>query len=275
MKQRETIVIAGGMLNEEKALPKFLEANAWADEVFMCDAGCTDCSVKICEDFGAKIYSIEFDGHHNTRVNHLISLVESDWIFACDPDEVATEGFKNEVMQILEQGTDYAAFEFNRVNFFMGKPLRHGGWSGKTLRMYRPDKVRFEGGSYHDHPVVDGKIGQLNGEVWHYPSPNIHWTLQKFNYISEFDQKDYYDKYGELSEKKFRWLLFTKPFKNFWKSYVKKKGYKDGLHGLIYAAMIWAFDVIRICKYAERYIVKNPDVHSIDELPDPWECRKH
>ena len=92
--------------------------------------------------------------------------------------------------------------------------------------------------------------------------------------MSEFDSKEYFNKFGVLSEKKFKWLLLTRPLKIFWKCYFKKKGYKDGFYGFIYAALIWACDVIRICKYAERYIIKNPNILPIDKLPDPWECRK-
>jgi glycosyltransferase involved in cell wall biosynthesis len=272
---RETISISSGMVNEEKALPKFLMANSWVDEIIMCDAGCTDQSVEICKKHGARVYQMTFDGNHNTRANYVLSLAQTDWILATDPDEEVTEDLKNEILEVLENGTKHAAFEFKRINFFMDKPLRHGGWSGKGLRMYRRDKVRFEGDSYHDHAIIDGTIGQLKGEVLHYPSPTIHWILQKFNYISEFDMNEYFNKHGVASERQLKWIAITKPFKNFWKCYIKKQGYKDGLHGFIYAMMIWAFDVIRICKYAERYLIKNPYVHSIDELPDPWQCRKH
>ena len=85
---------------------------------------------------------------------------------------------------------------------------------------------------------------------------------------------EYYNKFGELSPGKFKWLLLTKPFKNFWKGYIKKKGYKDGLYGFIYASLIWAFDVIRICKYGERYVIKNPNRLAPEKLADPWEFRK-
>ncbi|MFA5351611.1 MAG: hypothetical protein WC357_09860, partial [Candidatus Omnitrophota bacterium] len=134
--------------------------------------------------------------------------------------------------------------------------------------------IEFKGDAYHEKPFVNGQIGRLKGSVHHYPSPNIYWMLQKLNYISEFDLNEYYNKFGVLTERKFKWLLLTKPFKNFWKGYIKKKGYKDGLHGFIYAALIWAEDVIRICKYGEKFIVKNPNLLPQDKLPDPWECRK-
>ncbi len=226
MNRKETVCIASGMVNEEKALPRFLKASTWANEVIMCDAGCTDRSVEICEEFGVKVFKMPFDGNHNTRCNYQLSLIDSDWIFCIDPDEVMTDELKSEISNVLMHGSENAAFEFTRVNFFMNKPLRHGGWSGKSLRMYRKDKVSFNGDAYHDHPVIDGSIGQLKGEVWHYPSPNIHWVLQKFNYISEFDCKAYFDQYGVMSHRKFCWMIFYKPFRNGGKALFGKKAIK-------------------------------------------------
>ncbi len=272
--KRNTICLVAGVLNESSALPKFFQEHVWADEIIILDSGSTDGSEKITQEHNRFFLHKPLNANHNQREAWATQQTTAEWIFILDPDEFISEDLKAEILSLLENDTEYAAFEFPRLNFFMDKPLRHGGWSGNTLKMFRRDKVRFEGDSYHEKPIIDGKIGQLKGEVLHYPTPNIHWIAQKFNYISEFDCKAYYDQYGELSEKKFRWLLFTKPFKNFWKCYVKKQGYKDSLHGLIYAAMIWAFDVIRICKYAEQYIIKNPDLTPRDKLPDPWECRK-
>ncbi|HRZ39772.1 MAG TPA: glycosyltransferase family 2 protein [Candidatus Omnitrophota bacterium] len=271
---RKIFALIGSVLNEEAALPAFLEAHAWADDIIMLDSGSTDNSAEVTRKYKRTLLHKPLEANHNKRSAWAIQQTIADWVLFIDPDEFISAELKKEILSILEHGSEYVAFELPRVNFFMNKPLRHGGWSGNGLKMFRRDKVRFEGDSYHERPIIDGKIGQLKGEVLHYPNPNIHWITQKFNFISEFDQKDYFDQYGELSEKKLRWLLFTKPFKNFWKSYIKKQGYKDGIHGLIYAAMIWAFDVIRICKYAERYIVKNPDILPADKLPDPWECRK-
>ena len=273
---RETITIFGSCLNEEKNLPAFLESNRWADEIIILDSGSTDRSAEICAQYkNCTVYLQKLEGSFNGRSIFSISKTKTDWCFFSDPDEFITEELRQEIQIILENDTEYAAFEFPRINFFMDKPLRHGGWSSNGLKMFRRDSVHFEGDSYHEHPIIDGKIGQLKGEVWHYQSPTIHWVLQKFNYISEFECQEYFNQQGMMSERKFKWILFSRPFKIFWKCYIKKKGYKDGLHGLIYAMMIWAFDVIRMCKYAERYIVKNPNIHSIEELPDPWKCRKH
>ncbi|MHB8155404.1 MAG: glycosyltransferase family 2 protein [Candidatus Omnitrophota bacterium] len=271
----ETISIITNTKNEASALPKFFAHHAWADEILVMDSFSTDATIDVCKRYGRKYHQHDLCGNVNIRLNLALSLCKSDWVFVIDPDEFISEELKQEILFFLTNAdSQYVAYEFPRLNYFMDKPLHYGGWSGLALKIFRRGWVEFKGNAYHEKPMVRGQIGRLKGSVHHYPNPNIYWILQKFNYISEFDLNEYYNKFGELSEKKFKWLLMTKPLKIFWKCYIKKKGYKDGLHGLIYAALIWAFDVMRICKYGEKYIIKNPNILVADKLTDPWACRK-
>jgi glycosyltransferase involved in cell wall biosynthesis len=273
--KKAKICIMPSVYYEAKALPRFLEYHSWADEIIVIDSGSQDNTEEICLRYNRRFLSKPLAGSYNQRSIWSIKQTEADWIFFADPDEFITLELKKEIGTVLEDDSDiYQAYEVRRVNFFMDKRLEHGGWSGHSLKFFKRDAVSFVGDSYHEKPIINGKIGRLKGEVLHYHNPNIYWIIQKFNYISEFDSKEYYNKFGVLSEKKFKWLLLTKPLKNFWKGYIKKKGYKDGLDGFIYAALIWAFDTIRICKYGEKYIIKNPNIYAPDKLSDPWECRK-
>lgn len=273
---KKKICLMFSVLDEAEALGKFLKHHSWADEIVALDSGSRDGSEDVCIRYGRRFLKAPpLNGNHNKRAAWGIGQVESDWVFFVDPDEFITLELKFEIDKVLESGEDvYQAYEVRRVNFFMDRPLRYGGWSGYGLKFFNRKTTSFIGDSYHERPIIKGKIGRLRGEVLHYPNPNIHWIVQKFNYISEFDLSGYSNRYGVLTPGKFKWLLLTKPLNNFWKCYIKKQGYKDGLHGFIYAALIWAQDVIRICKYGEKFIIKNPNLLPQDKLPDPWECRK-
>jgi len=272
---RETFGLISGTKNEARSLPKFFEHHVWADEIILMDSFSVDETYDICAKYGRKFYKAELSGNASKRLNLVLKECKSDWFIVIDPDEFISEQLKSEIMVFLSQkDNEFVAFEFPRTNYFIDKPLLHGGWSGYALKIFRKGHVEFQGNSYHEKPIISGKIGRLKGEVLHYPNPNIHWVMEKFNYISEFDLNEYFNRHGVLTPGKFKWLLLTRPLKNFWKCYVKKQGYKDGLHGFIYAALIWAQDVIRICKYGEKFILKNPNLMPQDKLPDPWECRK-
>ncbi len=269
------ICLIVGTKNEANALHAFLEKHVWADEILVTDSFSTDDTAEVCREYNRTYFQAHLSGNANARHNIAIKQCISDWVLLIDPDELISEELKKEILFVLNnQKCEFSAFEFLRVNYFMNRPLRHGGWSGYSLKMFRKGCVEFKGDSYHENPVVNGKVGRLRGEVLHYPNPNIHWIMEKFNYISEFDLQGYSNRYGVLSPGRFKWLLLTRPLKNFWKCYFKKKGYKDGLHGFIYAMLIWAQDVIRICKYGEKFIIKNPNLVPQEKLPDPWECRK-
>jgi glycosyltransferase involved in cell wall biosynthesis len=272
---RKKICLIAGSMNEGNGLKNFFEQHRWVDEIIILDSGSTDDTNDICAKYNRKFLKYSANGNFNERFGWGITQTQADWVFIIDLDEIISAELKEEVEKVLESDDDvYQAYEFMRVNFFMDRPLNHGGWSNYSLKIFKRGSVSFKGNYYHERPIVDGRIGRLKGTVMHYASPNIHWVIEKFNYISEFDLKVYHERFGILSQKDFKWLLLTKPLKNFWKCYVKKQGYKDGLHGFIYAALIWAQDVIRICKYGEKFIIKNPNLLSQDKLPDPWECRK-
>ena len=46
-----------------------------------------------------------------------------------------------------------------------------------------------------------------------------------------------YEKGGLIPERRLRRELTLGPLKLFFKIYLKRKGYKDGLHGLVFAAL--------------------------------------
>jgi glycosyltransferase involved in cell wall biosynthesis len=272
---RETICLIAGSKNEALALPRFFEHHAWVDEILVMDSSSTDNTQEICHKFNRTYHRAELNGNANTRHNLALTLCKSDWICLIDPDEYISGELQQEILSFLKlKDNTYSAYEFPRINYFMDRPLYHGGRSGYSLKIFRKDCVKFIGNAYHENAFVNGKTGKLKGRVDHYPSPNIHWIIQKLNYISEFDLETYHNKFGVLTEKQFKMMVLRRPLKNFWKCYIKKKGFKDGLHGFIYAALCFAFDVIRICKYGEKYLIKNPNITSANKLPDPWECRK-
>lgn len=270
---RSTIAIVAGALNEAERLPEFLRCHAWADEIVVMDSGSTDGTLDICRQAGCRVIPRDHKGNHNERFRYVLAQISSDWVFVVDPDECITEGLKTEIVAVLEQGTAHSAFRNRRVNFFMSHALRSKAFHDDTLKFFRREMVDLVGSGYHEEIKVNGSIGRFSGEVHHFPHTHIHWMIAKHNYISEFDKAGYLKARGVLSHGQFMRFVLVRPLKTFFKTYIKKGGYKDGVYGFTFALITWAQDVLKICKYWEAYIEKNPRVLAQDKIPDPWRQR--
>lgn len=271
---RQTIAITGGTLNEAKALPEWVAKHAWVDEILIFDSGSTDGTVEIAKKLGCRVFQKDHGGNHNERLKFILQQLKTDWVWLGDPDEFITDGLKKEVREMLEQGTPHDGFTHPRINFFMGHPLYSKSLSSQAMKIVKVSAVEVTGRGYHDEIRVAGTTGHFSGEVHHFPNPSIHWMVAKQNYVSEFEIGLLFEKYGILTQRKFAWLLLTKPLKTLFKNFIKKKGYKDGIYGFVLSMIRWSQDVLVICKYWEKYIEKNPNILSKEDLPDPWRGRK-
>jgi glycosyltransferase involved in cell wall biosynthesis len=159
------------------------------------------------------------------------------WILQMDADERVTDGLKEKIGAMLETGSDMSAFRFRRSNNFCGKFLIAGGEdSHRPLRLFRRDKAGFSGG-IHEDLNVDGAIGEIEAVMEHYNFPNISHYVSTQDFYSGLEAKALYEREGLIPEKRLRRELTFGPLKLFFKIYIKRKGFKDGLHGLVFAVL--------------------------------------
>ena len=256
---RQTISAVFAIKNEEERLPKFLSHFFWVDEkIAIINAATTDRSAEICQVDGCKVFQRRLDGNFTQQIAFGVSKATSDWILYLACDEFLDEELKNNIIGVLDSSGPYMAYSFKRINYFLSRPLRYGGWSEDCLRFFRRDKGSFIGNSLHDKVIVDGAIGCLKGELHHLAFDTIYDYIERHNHYSEYEINDFYQRYGVMDEKKFKRIFLLRPIKTFFKNYVKKKGYKEGMHGLVFAVLVLVDNFVRLAKYWERYIIKNP-----------------
>ncbi|OGW75389.1 MAG: hypothetical protein A2Z72_02975 [Omnitrophica bacterium RBG_13_46_9] len=236
--------------NEERNIERCLRSLSWVDEIVIVDGYSTDRTVDIARSFGAKVISHKFEGDFGMERNIGNENTTGEWILALDADEVITQKACHKIEEILENGSAYNAYNVPRLQYFLGKPLRHGGRYHSIVNFFKKGKARFDG-KVHHLVLVDGGIGQFEEPIEHYPFNTISEFIQKHDRYTYYEAREMFENFkaGKLKEVKYN--LTVKPLKLFFKTYFKKKGYKDGIIGLVFCILFsWSY-FLRWAKYWE------------------------
>ncbi len=240
--------------NSEKKIEKCLASiSGWADEIILVDGGSTDSTVKIAERFGAHVHSHKFLGSFAEERNFGTAKASGEWVLQLDSDEIITGDFKRKCDEILPE-TRFAAFKFRRKNVFLGHEFTYGGWYHWSQHLFRKGRARYEG-RVHEKMTVDGDVGYLDADILHMPFDSISEFLERQNRYTDLQAADIIDQEKELTLKKIKYNLKVRPAKLFRKIYFNKKGYKEGIHGLVFAILSSYVQILKWAKVWER--IKN------------------
>ncbi len=239
--KRATLAIVMMTKNEEQRLPTCLERVAgWADEIIIIDDLSTDGTVEVARRYTDKIFQMSSEDDHFQQWNRGIERATSDWILHIDADEWVTPGLKAEIDGVLRDDQGHSAFEMMRKNFFLGHPMRHGGWHHRHRILFRRDRARCVGKGIHVRLRVDGTIGFLNADIEHYPFSSIAQFIERQNHYTSVEARVMVEERGRPSLRTVYVQTGVRPLKLFWKFFVKKQGYRDGWVGLVFS-LLFAF----------------------------------
>ena len=236
--------------NEERNIEKCLESLKWVDEILVVDGFSTDKTVEIAKSYGAKIVEHKFEGDFGLERNMGNENATSDWILALDADEAIPENTRKEIESILENGSEFDAYNVPRLQYFLGRPLIHGGRYHSIVNFFRKGKAKFEGRVHH-LVLVSGKTGELKEPIEHYPFHTISEYLRKHDRYTDYEAKELFDKYKDTKLSEVKYNLGIRPVKLFIKGYLKKKGYRDGILGLIFSILFAWSHFLKWAKYWE------------------------
>ena len=224
--------------NEEKNIGPCLDSVKWADELIVIDDHSVDKTVEFAKRYTDKVITHPLNGDFSGQRNIGFDNASGDWILQMDADERVTAELKEKIVEILKDGSEFSAFAFRRKNNFCGRFLTAGGEDSHwPLRLLKKGKARFSGDRIHEKLTVDGPTGRIDADMEHYNFPDVSHYVETQDFYSGMEAAALYERSGLIPEKKLRRELTIGPVKLFFKIYLKKKGYKDGLHGLVFAML--------------------------------------
>ncbi|WP_236871939.1 glycosyltransferase family 2 protein [Burkholderia pseudomultivorans] len=254
--------------NEARDLPGCLESVAWSDDIHVYDSMSTDATVDIAKAFGATVTQRPFDNwasHQNWGLANI--RFKHPWVFYIDADERMTEELVRSATQAVASAGDVVAFSIQRRDFFMGTWLKHVQTSPYYLRLFRPEKMRYER-LVNPISIPDGPSARITGYLDHFPfSKGLdHWvarhnsysTLEAmqivenrrgqadFSLIKALTSRDFHER--RFHQKEIFYRIPMRPLVKFLLLYVGKRGFLDGKAGLTYAALQSIYEYLIIVK---------------------------
>ena len=132
------------------------------DEIVIADTGSTDDTIRIAEDFSAKVSNFHWIGDFAAARNFAIDKASGDWILILDADEWISESLAKEIPKFIRG--ENALGRLKVISEF-----RRGDQTFRSqsfiLRLF-PRGARFEG-RIHEQLISPLPRVDLKGELWH------------------------------------------------------------------------------------------------------------
>lgn len=248
--------------NEEKNLPRCLEALRCVGEVYVIDSQSTDATAEIAQSYGAKLVQFHYPGGWPKKRQWAMENLPLafDWVLLVDADEALTAALADEIRRAI-QLPDHNGYYISLRMYFLGKVLRHGDANFWKLSLFRRGKGRYEcrlkdqdssmaDMEIHEHVIVDGPTSRLKNPLIHHNVESLSRYIQKHDEYSNWESRVLLqsEHSGQDSSpigaqaRRRRWLkkrlyaLPGSPVLLFFYRYFLRLGFLDGVPGLIYCS---------------------------------------
>ncbi len=230
--------------NASEFLDEVLASLHGFDEILVVDMESTDDTLDIARRHGARIIVKERGKHRIVEAyrDFSIQAAANDWVFVVDADEIVPKALVDYLYGELERDPSPRGIMVSRKNYFMGRWMR-SDYPDYTIRLLPKRGTNWPYIIHvmptHDGPTVKIPRSRTDLAIIHLADQDMHARLAKFNSrtTSELDRRT-----QGYSKAKF----FYEPFFRFFRTYVLKGGFRDGLPGLVKCIYdgIYRFDIL-------------------------------
>jgi glycosyltransferase involved in cell wall biosynthesis len=221
-------------------------------EIIVVDSGSTDKTVEIAKSFGAKVFTEPWKGFAAQK-NSALEKAQGEWVFSLDADEEVTNELAKAISLSLEflekkelnNGDGYwlhnqvgikdpdrtDGFTIRRRNFFLGRPLRWGGfYPDAKLRLVHRPLAKFESRSVHEDMMIMSEPAEIWTPILHHAYPTLSGYIEHMNKYSSLGAEMEIEK----GRRGFSLInIVIRPWLTFVYNYFFRLGLLDGKEGLL------------------------------------------
>ncbi|MES2353825.1 MAG: glycosyltransferase family 2 protein [Pseudomonadota bacterium] len=233
-------------LNAADAIAACLHSAAFAQEIIVVDSGSTDGTTDIARQYGARVVPREWQGF-GLQKQFAVTQASNDWVLCLDTDERVSEPLQKSIGEALQNPT-HNAYMMPRCNAFMGRWLKHGeGYPDWSLRLFDRRHARWSDDSVHEKVITEVTVGKLRGDLLHESAEDLMTYLSKQNRYTTLQAENLFRQDRQASALQ----MVISPIARFIKFYGLKRGFLDGLPGLVHISIGCFNSFIKYAKLRE------------------------
>ncbi len=239
-------------LNEGDRIERTLKSlTGVVDEIIVVDSGSSDKTEEICNRYNTNFIHNDWPGY-GPQKRFAEDQATHNWILNLDADEVLTPKLQKEIIDFKQSKDNlFSGFKFKIISVYPHHDkTRFLAEFYNIIRLYNLNHIRYRDSLVHD--VVDPnnhKIGQLNGECFHYSFRSLDHIKEKLESYTSLQAKEI---------KKPIWsILLRLPFEYpsaFIRFYLLRRHITGGLFGLQMSHIMAKSKVNRLLKILKRQL---------------------
>lgn len=229
--------------NEAGLLDRCLRSIDFCDEIVVYDLGSTDDSAEVAKNTGATVRKHRRVPHAEIVYAKEVPKLKHDWVLVTDPDEEVDSELRSQLFENFRTiPSSTAVVRAPMQYYFKNRALRGTVWGGISNRQLLMNRQRAIFRPLVNTPITIRPGFKLQrwpykgGVVHHYWMRGYRELLPKHRrYLTKEGKARY-----ERGERVGYIGIIRSPLRSFYDSFVRQKGYLDGLTGFI-LSLFWAW----------------------------------
>jgi glycosyltransferase involved in cell wall biosynthesis len=218
--------------NAAAVLDSCLESLGFADEILVVDSASSDATHEIAARHGARVVQKEWLGFGRQK-QFAVDQARHDWVLCIDADGRVSAELAASIRQALAAPVS-PVYRMARRNRFLGKWLSHGeGYPDWSPRLFNRLNARWSDDLVHEKVLYAVTPGTLAGDLMHDSSDDLAAYLDRQNRYTTLAARQAY----ELGRSSGVLHLLLSPVVRFFKFYVLRLGFLDGVPGLLHISI--------------------------------------
>ena len=244
--------------NVEHSIAECLDSVAWADEIVVVDSHSTDATRDICRRYTDKVHERTYR-YAADQKNFGIRQATGRYVLILDADERVSPELAAEIPRVLSGPEPADVYCIPRRLMFRGRHLRFGGeYPHARPRLFRNGAALYRDQRAHAPLEYGCREVLLRGDLVHHSFRDLSDMLRRIDTFSTRRAQDLVE-----SGRRIRWYDFLWPLGEFVHRYVLRGGFRDGMLGLFYCAVM---SLYVLALYAKAWLAQHPEAQFPDAL---------